>query len=100
MKALDGGAAGFSIVARGMPAGATPDEIAQQLCDDYEQEREVFREDYSAYFGDELGGVTASASSDDRRCVVCNGSMTGKRGNAEVCSDACRQKRYRRRRAA
>jgi hypothetical protein len=30
-----------------------------------------------------------------RRCAVCGGDMTGKRADAEVCSDSCRTERHR-----
>lgn len=32
----------------------------------------------------------AKLATDDRRCIVCGGSMKGLRSDANVCSDQCR----------
>jgi ParB family chromosome partitioning protein len=57
---------------------------------------------FAAVFGDigEISAptmVVANVTQDARRCVVCRRPLSGLRVDAEVCSGACKQERYRER---
>jgi hypothetical protein len=55
----------------------------------------------TAYLAEARARVAAVLRIDvGARCSICNGPMMGRRRGASTCSDACRQRAYRLRRAS